>query len=198
MLVRARTDYHPDKPERPKKDNLNKNCCNTPNCDLCSKIDRSGSVKSETTGKTHKTMWNVTCKSSNVIYVLTCKICGMQYVGQTKRTLGKRLDEHLGRIEAGEGDNDVPTHFKKPGHHGKDDVTISVLDFVYRHPLSDRALELRLLIEFNWIHRLKTQTPKGMNTMDNQYGQGRSHKTKQSNVTIFLLIYTKVYMRRKI
>ena len=80
------------------------------------------------------------------------------------------MNIYLGRIAAGEGDNDVPTHFKLPGHHGKEDVTISVLDFVHKHPLSSRALELRLLIEFKWIHRLKTQTPKGMNTMDNQYG----------------------------
>ena len=153
-----------------KPDNTNRNYCGTPNCDLCLKIDRSGTVISKTTGRTHKTMWNVTCKSSNLIYVLTCNICGMQYVGQTKRELGERLKEHLGKIEAGEGDNDVPTHFKKPGHKGKEDVSISVLDFVFRHPLCDRALELRLLVEFNWIHRLKTQTPKGMNTMDNQYG----------------------------
>ena len=95
-LVKARTDYHPDRPPE-SRDNTNRNYCSTPNCDLCVKIDRSGSVTSKTTGRTHKTMWNVTCKSSNVIYILTCKICGMQYVGQTQRELGKRLDEHLSR-----------------------------------------------------------------------------------------------------
>ena len=43
----------------------------------------------------------ITCETIWVVYVVTCQKrgCGLQYVGKTERTLGKRLLEHKGYIE---------------------------------------------------------------------------------------------------
>ena len=58
----------------------------------------------------------------------------------------------------------------RDGHDAKTDMKVYILDFVYDHPESKSAKKLRLSIEFNWIHRLGTVAPKGLNTMDSVYG----------------------------
>ena len=54
------------------------------------------------------------------------------------------------------------------------DMKVYILDYVYEHPESKRALKLRHLIEFNWIYRLGTQAPRGLNTMDSVYGRANT------------------------
>ncbi len=34
------------------------------------------------------------CCSNNVIYLMTCRICLKQYVGQTRQTLRERMNQH--------------------------------------------------------------------------------------------------------
>jgi hypothetical protein len=36
---------------------------------------------------------NANCKTENIIYLLECAICGLQYIGETKQ-LSKRLNGH--------------------------------------------------------------------------------------------------------
>ena len=49
------------------------------------------------------------------------------------------------------------------------DMRVHILDFIYAHPETKRAQSLRNTT-FNWIHKLRTQSPMGMNTLDNRYG----------------------------
>jgi hypothetical protein len=37
---------------------------------------------------------NANCKTENIIYLLECAICGLQYIGETKQQLSKRLNGH--------------------------------------------------------------------------------------------------------
>ena len=139
-------------------------------CKHCSRLVKTGTMKSKHTGHKHKTKWNVTCKSSNVIYCIECKVCQMQYIGQTKRMIKERIGEQLGCIKRNKGKNEVYKHFNSAGHTGRDDVSVYILDFIFRHPASREGGRLRDKIEFGWIHRVKTSTPYGLNTMDNKYG----------------------------
>ena len=41
---------------------------------------------------------HLNCASCNVIYLITCTVCGLQYVGETGRAAGVRWAEHLARI----------------------------------------------------------------------------------------------------
>ena len=34
------------------------------------------------------------CKSTNLVYLLTCESCGIQYVGETSQPLHKRMNHH--------------------------------------------------------------------------------------------------------
>ena len=37
---------------------------------------------------------NLNCKTTNVIYLVSCRLCNKQYVGETKREFGERMREH--------------------------------------------------------------------------------------------------------
>ena len=65
--------------------------CNKNNCRYCPLIDKSGKITSSVTHLEHCSMKKVSCRSSNLIYAITCKICGMQYVGQTLLRIKKQV-----------------------------------------------------------------------------------------------------------
>ena len=173
QLVRARTDYKVhtglDKPEE--NENLTKtiNECKKANCKYCNMLDKDGQIKNHITGRQHVTKHNVTCNSSNLIYCIECKKCNIQYVGQTKRKIKERLREHMYNIKKKVHTSDVTYHFNLEGH-STDDMKVYITDFIYEHPDSQKSKNLRTAIEFNWIHRLQSQAPTGLNTLDNRYG----------------------------
>ncbi len=72
-------------------------CCGK-DCLGCSFVDDKGIVTSTTMNWNYFPLINVdaevNCLTCNVIYVITCKKCGMQYVGQTSRKLKDRVLEH--------------------------------------------------------------------------------------------------------
>ena len=135
-------------------------------CDYCPRLNKTGKIKSTSTGKTYTSKINITCKSSNLIYVLTCKRCGLQYVGQTYRRVIDRVGEHFTKIRTAKLDTDMGLHYNSNNHQKLDDVEITVVDFIYSHPKSAYAEKLRNKIEKDWISKLRTQVPFGMNLAD--------------------------------
>ena len=168
-LVRARCDWNPfeqvDKTRQPSA-----NICKRKDCPYCPIIDRTGRIEKYGTKLGFETKTNVCCNSSNLIYCLECKKCKIRYVGQTYKPVKGRLYRHRYETLKGHLTTDVQYHFGLPGHDVKTDIKVYILDFVYEHPTSKRAKSLRLKIEFNWIHRLGTVAPRGLNTMDSVYG----------------------------
>ena len=159
-----------------------KGSCNNKKCRYCPKLDKSGTIKCHVTGVKHSCKYNINCKTSNVIYAITCRTCCQQYVGQTKRTLANRFQGHFyntinaieyrrasvegvpsTKLEPKDG---VSQHFSAPDHNGIQDMTIQVLEFIRLPPQSGKALQLRLKLEKAWIHRLRCPAPTGMNIFD--------------------------------
>ncbi|PIK58362.1 hypothetical protein BSL78_04750 [Apostichopus japonicus] len=63
-------------------------CDRTSRCIVCSHhIVESNSITSHSMQLTHKTKGHITCTTTNVIYLISCRVCGIQYVGETKTTL---------------------------------------------------------------------------------------------------------------
>ena len=54
---------------------------------------------------THKTYnivspsLSMNCGTVNIIYLVTCRKCGIQYVGETGQSLRKRLNNHRNRLK---------------------------------------------------------------------------------------------------
>ena len=65
--------------------------CLRPNtCRYCPKLNTDGRILCSASGRTYMSRYNMSCCSSNLIYCMTCKRCGIQYVGQTKCKLKLR------------------------------------------------------------------------------------------------------------
>ena len=102
----------------------------------------------------------------NLVYCITCTKCHIQYVGQTKRRLMDRFQDHFYKIDKKVPNSDIGQHFNSPGHRGLADVEIHIVDFIHCAPESETARKLRYGIEKNWIFRLRTLIPQGLNLID--------------------------------
>ena len=84
-------------------------------------------VTSKHTGQTHKLRVNATCKSSDVVYVIECKKCGLQYVGGTEQRLSDRMNSHRSDIRLKKTlEKPVDAHFCS-ANHSMDDLRVLVV-----------------------------------------------------------------------
>jgi hypothetical protein len=164
ILIRARV---PDLETKPHRDpNTPLNPCKTKKCNYCPKLNKTGTITSSALSREYKAKSNISCKSNNIIYCITCKTCHKQYVGQTKNRLIDRFGKHFYHIKIKDKKLPLGKHFNLPGHNGIDDMEIHIVDFIFAAPNSSAASKLRDQIEKNWILRLRTFAPFGINTLD--------------------------------
>ena len=142
------------------------NPCKTKTCRYCPKLNKTGRITCSASHRSYITKHNVTCKSSNLIYCITCNKCAIQYVGQTKNRLMDRFQAHFYSIAHNKANTEVGKHFNLPDHTGLDNVEIYVVDFIHAEPAGKKSKYLRDLIEFNWIQRMHSNAPTGLNVMD--------------------------------
>uniref|UniRef100_A0A1A8V751 Reverse transcriptase domain-containing protein n=1 Tax=Nothobranchius furzeri TaxID=105023 RepID=A0A1A8V751_NOTFU len=97
-----------------------------------------------------------TARTSNCVYLITCKTCQKMYVGETKNTLLVKFTQHRYNILRRKGTNThLVQHFLI---HGWQSVTATVLE-----SNSDWTSQQRKWAERLWIMRLDTAHPGGLN-----------------------------------
>ena len=137
--------------------------CEARGCKTCPTICAADSIKCHTTGKVHPVRVSATCKTTDVIYVISCLKCGKQYVGETSQALHLRMNGHRSDIRLKKTtEKPVAHHFCSPGHK-LDHLSVMVVD---QTPLGDTVL--RKNREARWIRCLKTAQPEGMNIRTDQ------------------------------
>ena len=100
------------------------------------------------------------CKSNNLTYMIECKKCKKQYIGETKRSLRERFTEHrqaTNNSDHASASAAVPTHFNLPSHSVKDMLLIPLELQVTNNPSRRKAREAY------FIQRGQTLTPYGIN-----------------------------------
>ena len=104
------------------------------------------------------------CDSQGVIYLISCKKCGKQYVGSTITSFRYRFNNHkssltrFGREQRGICGEHLYSHFFSKGHSGLTDVSVPIID---KTDIGDPTTR-----EGFWTHKLKCFTPLGLNIMD--------------------------------
>ena len=145
-------------------------CPKKDSCTICPMIDTTGKIKSHSNKNKFFSRNKAYCLCHNIIYCIQCNTCGKQYVGQTKRVFGIRLNEHvrdLKKTVIDEKNIPVAKHLTRPDHTGKiDQVTCFILDFIKAPGNSDRARKERDEKERIWISRLGTVRPLGLNKLE--------------------------------
>ena len=140
--------------------------CANSRCRYCPLMNHSGTIMSTSTGKSYKCCSNFCCNSTNVIYGLKCTFCNKIYVGQTKRPFKKRLVEHFSDINKKDPSKPLSSHFSRSNHPSTEVLEIYVLKFIKSPPDSQLGQKERDFHETQWIHRLETSLPYGLNSMD--------------------------------
>ena len=144
-LIRARVPPPPSRPKRVKNGMFK---CNKP-CSLCPYVKVQKTVRSSSNDICVDLHKHHTCEDQNVCYILECKKCKMQYIGETDRTVRERYLDHRGYVRRKELDKATGLHFNKPGHQISD-MSISVLE---RITSSDPAY--RKEREKHWIEQFE-------------------------------------------
>ena len=52
----------------------------------------------------------------NVVYEVPCRDCQLTYIGETKRTMKKRMTEHKYAVKTGDPKNGIAVHVQKTQH----------------------------------------------------------------------------------
>jgi len=133
------------------------NTCNIKNCKICSHIICGTDLIHN--GKTYHPNATMTCRSTNLIYVIKCNKCDQIYVGQTT-SFRSRFWNHKHRIYKNHN-NSVANHFNSP-RHTFEDFKIFLLEQINenQHETIRHQLEQR---ESMWIDTLDSHN-KGLNT----------------------------------
>ncbi|XP_063777417.1 uncharacterized protein LOC134927186 isoform X2 [Pseudophryne corroboree] len=130
--------------------------CGGLKCSVCTYIESTTTFTSSSKNTEFPLTESLSCISKKVIYLITCKKCRQQYVGQTSNTMRRRFVDHLSRIKCNK-DITVSKHFNLP-EHSLHDVALVVIE----HVANKKDLLQR---EQYWIQELGTLTPNGLNMM---------------------------------
>ena len=121
-------------------------------CETCPRILESQTFISSYTKQKYKMRHTLTCKSTFVIYLITCKVksqdhlrvCGAQYVGCTIEAMHERHSGHRSEIRM--KSTPLGRHFDQCGI---ENLQLQIIDCV--KPGEKEAL---LIIEGIWMHKL--------------------------------------------
>ena len=79
------------------------------------------------------------CDSRNVVYLISYKVCRLQYLGSTTTKFRVRFNNHKSRLRAhskmsaankDKDDTIYNKHFHNDGHHGLRDIEVHLMDKV--------------------------------------------------------------------
>ena len=135
-------------------------CGNDRCCFTCAYIPSQSHVLCSVTNLSFKFRSDLNCNSSNIIYMIHCEGCGKQYIGQTKRSLRCRFNNHRYDIE-NERQSVVSSHFNNTCH-----ISDCKIIPIYQCPkltTEEETTKTRLEIEQYFIKTFKTYAPHGMN-----------------------------------
>ena len=124
------------------------------------------------------------CGTKNVIYLISCRKCAVQYVGETSQTLRCRFNNHRSRLKQLCGLY-LYHHFSSDGHT-LDDISIMPIEEVVLEPNDVIFLpSKRLQREEYWYRELCTVYPYGLN--DSVKGIGNVSSRTDDGLVVYEL-----------
>ena len=147
--------------------------CSSSRCALCPKLKAGSMFSSSLTGRRYQVVCesHMSCDSRHVVYLISCRQCGVLYVGETSQLLRCRINQHRASIRRANHTTLVAKHFASPGH-SLDDLEIMPIEQVTPKPQeSQTSLDRRRRSrEEFWIRELGTLDPYGLNDKIQSWG----------------------------
>ena len=127
-------------------------------CTYCPKINKLEQITNFHTKKTFKCQslppkHKITSELPNVIYIINCNLCGLQYPGETKRPTRNRMYEHYSSVQKFQPEKSTPVsrHCSQKNHSVRN-MEFSILHWM-GDPSSPNASSRRTSQELYHIHR---------------------------------------------
>lgn len=130
--------------------------CTSVRCKACNFIQETSRFGDHQNPSKFQVMGTISCSTRDLIYVVTCRRCNLQYVGETGRSLGERITDHLSAIRT-KKQTPIGLHFNLPDH-SVNNFCIAGVEHVNRDDENYRRLR-----ESVWRIVLKTSHPHGIN-----------------------------------
>lgn len=133
--------------------------CTNIRCKACTHIIPARSFCSSHNNKTFTVRGHVNCKTSNIVYLVICRKCKQQYIGETSRPLSDRINDHLSAIRLNKP-TPISLHFNITGHSAADFKIMGIQQFDESTPPGTRRM-----METTWQNLLQTAYPHGINNL---------------------------------
>ena len=162
-------------------------CCGSVRCKTCQHMHAGSTFVSYVLRKQYyivSSNSSMDCTTSNVVYLISCRRCGVQYIGETSQLIRKRFANHKNRLK-NMTNLYLYNHFSSDGH-SVDDICIMPIEKVASNRL-DR--------EDFWCRELCTYYLYGLN--DNIKGVGNISKMKDRLVVNTLFHRNKRKYRKR-
>ena len=144
-IVRAKIP--PLAPRRPDRVVLGMKKCNK--CLICPFVQTCKNVKATSNNTTVDINASVNCKTTNIIYCITCQKCKMQYIGESERSIQERFSEHKTYVASNQVSKATGAHFNLPGH-SISEMRVVILEKVHSlDPLLRKEREELFICNFN-------------------------------------------------
>ena len=128
----------------------------TAKCLTCTSICYSNTFHSSTHNKTFFFTDYYDCVSTNIVYLITCTKCHIQYIGETKNSLRTRLNHHRHDI-LHNYNTPIGIHFNSINHNFTH-LQIAPIEIIHNDDIS-----LRRKRENFWQFTIGTMFPNGLN-----------------------------------
>ena len=169
--------------------------CSSSRCALCPKLKTGSTFRSSLTGREYQVVCNshMSCDSRHVVYLISCKKCGFQYVGETSQLLRCRINQHRACIRRTNPTTLIAKHFASEGH-SLEDLEIMPIENVSPRPQESQSNvdQRRRMREEFWIRELGTLDPYGLNDKIQSWGS-LSQKSQGSLIVTYSLFNKHVH-----
>ena len=94
-------------------------------------ILRASSLRASCPDVTRSITSHIACNTKNVIYMVQCNRCNLQYIGETKRRLKDRFNEHrraVDKTNIKSKPTTVSEHFLSHSNHSHTDIQLIPLE----------------------------------------------------------------------
>jgi hypothetical protein len=133
--------------------------CGSKRCLTCPVILSESSFLSTTYNKYFLIKTDCNCNSKNLVYLITCKKCNIQYVGETGDTLRNRVNNHRSTIKLHKN-TAIALHFNTPNHSYENFSIIPIEILTPNITITERRNR-----ETFWQNTIGTIHPLGLNNM---------------------------------
>ena len=145
-------------------------------CLFCHNFKPSNFFTSTVTHRTypilnHEYPMPMDCKSKNLIYLITCSTCHLQYVGETSQQLNIRFQQHRSGMAGNQGSHAccrrICDHWTK-GKCKDSHFNVQIIEKLKGNGRNGSKIDLGIAVERRkretfWIRKLRTAYPYGLN-----------------------------------